>query len=55
MIRRYKLQQNVGNYKSVILICGLQMFFITKPVTIDFFISREKYRETKKLNKEVSS
>ena len=25
-------------YKSVILICGLQMFFITKPVTADMFI-----------------
>ena len=45
MIRRYKLQQNVGNYKSVILIGGLQMFFILKPVSKDLFISIEKYRE----------
>ena len=44
MICGYKLEQNVGKYKSGILICGLQMRFITKPITTDFFIFKDKYQ-----------
>ena len=45
MICSDKLQENVWKYKSVILICGFQIFFITKPVTIHLFIFVEKYRK----------
>ena len=37
--------QTAAKYKSVIPICGLQMFFFTKPVIIDLFMFIEKYRK----------
>ena len=45
LICDYKQQQKVWKYKLVIFLCGLQMFFITKTVTTDLFIFKEKYEK----------
>ena len=56
MIRGYKLQQNVWKYKSVILICGLQMIFYHKTYYNRFvYYYRKIPKENPLLNEEVPS